>query len=610
MANQNAKIDENYKKTLTAITDDANAEIRRLLVDPTTGRLKVSAVIAGGGGITSLNGLTDAVQTFATGNTGTDFNIVSATGVHTFNLPNASATVRGLLSSADWLTFNGKQDTLGFTPENSANKKTSLTDNSDTYYPTQKCVKTAVDGKADATHASRHSVGGADAVFPADPGADRYLKWNDTTNAIEWGEVTGTGANTSLSNLTSVAINAALLPALDNTIALGNGLKTWSDLFLGNGAVIDFNNSAVTLTHSSNTLTLSGGNLALGANNLTMTGSLGATAARVTKGWFTDLEITNTPTINGTAMSSIYSPIAGSASIDTVGTITTGTWNGTVIDGQYGGTGVANTGKTITLGGNLTTSGAYALTLTLSNTTSVTLPTSGTLATLAGTEELTNKTLTSALIKTGLTPDTSDAAALGSTTKMFSDLFLASGGVINFNNGNATLTHSAGLLTSNVPLSLGTSNALTCGSIELGNASDTTLSRSAAGVLAVEGVVIPSISSTNTITNKRNQKRVSSASSASSLTPEIDTYDIFELTALAENLTINNHSSSTPVNGEMMMFIIKDNGTSRTITWGDKYANGCATLPTATTISKKTWILVQWNNTDGKWYCISVGTQS
>jgi len=113
-----------------------------------------------------------------------------------------------------------------------------------------------------------------------------------------------------------------------------------------------------------------------------------------------------------------------------------------------------------------------------------------------------------------------------------------------------------------------------------------------------------------TLTNKRNQKRVYSTTSASSLTPEISTYDIFEFTALAENLTINNHSSSTPVNGEMMMFIIKDNGTSRTITWGSNYANGCATLPTATTVNKRTWILVQWNNTDGKWYCISVGTQS
>ena len=42
-----------------------------------------------------------------------------------------------------------KQDALGFTPENSANKKTSLDENSDTYYPTQKAVKTAVDAKAD-----------------------------------------------------------------------------------------------------------------------------------------------------------------------------------------------------------------------------------------------------------------------------------------------------------------------------------------------------------------------------------------------------------------------------------------------------------------------------
>ena len=45
--------------------------------------------------------------------------------------------------------WEGKQDALGFIPENSANKKTSLAENSDTYYPTQKAVKTAVDAKAD-----------------------------------------------------------------------------------------------------------------------------------------------------------------------------------------------------------------------------------------------------------------------------------------------------------------------------------------------------------------------------------------------------------------------------------------------------------------------------
>lgn len=47
MANQNAKIDDNRFKTLLGVTDDANEEIRRLLVDATTGRLKVSAIISG-----------------------------------------------------------------------------------------------------------------------------------------------------------------------------------------------------------------------------------------------------------------------------------------------------------------------------------------------------------------------------------------------------------------------------------------------------------------------------------------------------------------------------------------------------------------------------------
>lgn len=82
----------------------------------------------------------------------------------------------------------------------------------------------------------------------------------------------------------------------------------------------------------------------------------------------------------------------------------TGTWNGTVIAGQYGGTGVANTGKTITLGGNLTTSGAYACTFTLTNTTSITLPTTGTVATLAGAETFSSKFITLSAGTTSVAP--------------------------------------------------------------------------------------------------------------------------------------------------------------------------------------------------------------
>lgn len=64
------------------------------------------------GGISSLNGLTANTQYLAVGTSGTDFNISSVTDTHTFNLPTASATNRGALSSADWTIFNNKQDVI------------------------------------------------------------------------------------------------------------------------------------------------------------------------------------------------------------------------------------------------------------------------------------------------------------------------------------------------------------------------------------------------------------------------------------------------------------------------------------------------------------------
>ena len=53
----------------------------------------------GGSGLTSLNALSGSTQTFATGTTGTNFNISSASNVHVFNIPDASATARGLITT-------------------------------------------------------------------------------------------------------------------------------------------------------------------------------------------------------------------------------------------------------------------------------------------------------------------------------------------------------------------------------------------------------------------------------------------------------------------------------------------------------------------------------
>jgi len=65
---------------------------------------------------------------------------------------------------------------------------------------------------------------------------------------------------------------------------------------------------------------------------------------------------------------------------------------------------------------------------------------------------------------------------------------------------SGTLTNCSGLPVAGITAS--TSTALGVGSIELGHATDTTISRSSSGVIAVEGVNVVTTSSTDTLTNK------------------------------------------------------------------------------------------------------------
>ena len=131
------------------------------------------------------------------------------------------------------------------------------------------------------------------------------------------------------------------------------------------------------------------------------------------------------------------------------------------------------TSSTLTIANSKTLTVSNTLTFTGTDSTSFAFPgTSDTVVTLTATQTLTNKTLTSPVLTT---PNI---------------------GTPSF----ATLTNATGLPVSGITAS--TSTALGVGSVELGHASDTTLSRSSAGVLAVEGVVVPTVSSTSTLTNK------------------------------------------------------------------------------------------------------------
>jgi hypothetical protein len=94
---------------------------------------------------------------------------------------------------------------------------------------------------------------------------------------------------------------------------------------------------------------------------------------------------------------------------------------------------------------------------------------------------------------------------------------------------SATLTNATGLPVSGITAS--TSTALGVGSIELGHATDTTLARSSAGVITVEGVVVPTISSTNTLTNKSLSDSTTSIVDATDATKVVK-FDVGGTTAI------------------------------------------------------------------------------
>ena len=115
--------------------------------------------------------------------------------------------------------------------------------------------------------------------------------------------------------------------------------------------------------------------------------------------------------------------------------------------------------------------------------------------------------------------------------------------------------------------------------------------------------------STTTLTNKRITKRVVSTTQSATPTINTDNGDIFEIVALAQAITsMTTNLSGTPVEGDMIEIIFKDNATARAITWGASYAaSGNVALPTTTVLSVPLAVLFQWR-TSAIWTATSVWT--
>jgi len=194
--------------------------------------IEIDLAAAGGTGLTSLNGQTGATQTFTN-----DTNVTIASG-----------------SNAHVITWSG---TLAKARQNAA---TVYNDAANTWST----------GAQDFSAATSLKV---PVIAGAAPATEGLIAVDSTSHTLEVGL---NGVNKTVAMTDS---NVATATALQNARTIGG---------------VSFDGTAnITVASATGGFTVSGGNLALGTNTLTLTGSIGSTGARSTKGWFTDLEVTN-----------------------------------------------------------------------------------------------------------------------------------------------------------------------------------------------------------------------------------------------------------------------------------------------------------------------------
>lgn len=445
--------------------------------------------------------------------------------------------------------------------------------------------------------------------------------------------------------MTLSSTGVSLYPTVSDALALGSGTNMWSDLFLASGGVINWNAGDVVLTHSADRLTMTGGGLTveragtpaimLNNSDLATVQALILDGDRATPSAndnvYMSMRLSDSAgnqdefvRITATATSVTSTTEAGSL---TIGVMTGGTLTNAIVltptaltpfanDGialgsatvSYADLFLASGGVINWANGNATlTHSTGALTSNVPITATNFVPSASTVPTngmyLPAANNLgwaINSAAELSLTASTLSPAASAGLTLGTGTLPWSNTFLATGAAINWANGNVTLTHGTGALTvaGATTVSLGTSATFTTGTIELGAASDTTLSRSAAGVLAVEGVVVPTISSTNTLTNKRIQPRTASSTSAATLTPDISTASTYFRTTQTVGLTIN-APTGTPVIGETIIIYV-DSAGAQTLTIDATYVAFGAAFPASTTAGKTFMMSCQYNGTNWK----------
>jgi hypothetical protein len=109
-----------------------------------------------------------------------------------------------------------------------------------------------------------------------------------------------------------------------------------------------------------------------------------------------------------------------------------------------------------------------------------------------------------------------------------------------------------------------------------------------------------------TLTNKRFTRRVVTVTQSATPAINTDNTDVASITGLAQAITsFTTNLSGAPVDGDMLIIRITDNGTARAITWGGSFEASTIALPTTTVISTMLTVGFIWNTATTKWRCIA-----
>lgn len=125
----------------------------------------------------------------------------------------------------------------------------------------------------------------------------------------------------------------------------------------------------------------------------------------------------------------------------------------------------------------------------------------------------------------------------------------------------------------------------------------------------IVGANIVQTTATQTLSNKRVSPRIQQYTSTASFMVDASSFDMHQVNAQAEALTISQTGGST-VDGEKVIVRVKDNGTSRSITWGSGITPIGVTLPTATVADKWLYVGLIYSAAASAWHAIAVVVES